>query len=61
MEIDAVCGMDVDPASAAGAWPHEGITYYFCSVGCLERFKADPQGVLSVAPEDRTMDPGSEG
>jgi Cu+-exporting ATPase len=52
--------MAVDPSTAAGAWPHEGITYYFCSVGCLERFKADPVGALAVPPEERTMDRNTE-
>ena len=61
MEIDPVCGMEVDPATAAGAWPLGGRTYFFCSVGCLERFKADPPGVLGVAPDERTMDPGTGG
>ena len=61
VQTDAVCGMEIDPATAAGAWPYEGITYYFCSVGCLERFKADPAGVLAVAPSDRSMDPGEGG
>ena len=61
MEIDPICGMEVDPSAAAGAWPYEGVTYYFCSVGCLERFKADPAGALSVAPDDRTMDAGEGG
>jgi len=61
MAIDPVCGMEVEPATAAGAWPHGGTTYFFCSVGCLGRFKADPAGVLGVAPEDRTMDPGTGG
>jgi len=56
--IDPVCGMQVDPAEAAGAWPYDGVTYYFCSVGCLERFKADPADVLAVGPDDRSMDPG---
>ncbi len=61
VETDPVCDMEIDPAAAAGAWPYEGITYYFCSVGCLERFKADPAGVLAVAPGDRSMDPGEGG
>ena len=30
--IDPVCGMEVDEASAAAAWEHEGVTYRFCSV-----------------------------
>jgi YHS domain-containing protein len=53
--------MEVDPATAAGAWPQEEHTYFFCSVGCLARFKADPAGVLAVAPQERTMDPGTGG
>ena len=61
MEIDPVCGMSVDPSMAAGAWPHEGATYFFCSMGCLERFKADPERVLATPAEDRSMeDPSTE-
>jgi YHS domain-containing protein len=44
--IDPVCGMEVTPDGAAGAWQHAGTTYYFCSVSCLERFRADPEGSL---------------
>jgi P-type Cu+ transporter len=53
--------MEIDQAAAAGAWPHDGVTYYFCSVGCLERFKADPAAALAVPPEERTMDRRTEG
>ena len=35
--------MCVTPATAAAAWEYEGTTYYFCSVGCIERFKATPR------------------
>ena len=52
---DPVCGMDVRPETAAGAWEHGGITYYFCSKGCLERFKADPDGFVSLDPSERGM------
>ena len=52
---DPVCGMDVTPGTAAGAWEHGGATYYFCSVGCLERFRADPEGVLALGPSGRRM------
>jgi len=45
---DPVCGMTVDPARAAGHFDHAGTTYYFCSVGCLEKFKADPAKYLAV-------------
>ncbi len=56
-----MCGMAVDPSTAAGAWPYRGTTYYFCSGGCLERFKADPEGVLATQAQDRSMkDPSTE-
>ncbi len=53
--IDPVCGMRVDPESAAAAWDHEGTTFYFCSVGCFERFREDPERFLDTAREDRRM------
>ena len=46
-EIDPVCGMTVDPATAAGQYDYKGKTYYFCAVSCLERFRADPERVLN--------------
>jgi Cu+-exporting ATPase len=39
---DPVCGMDVDPHRAAGEAEHRGTAYYFCSLGCQAKFKADP-------------------
>jgi Cu+-exporting ATPase len=39
---DPVCGMDVDPAQAAGSERYGDETYYFCSTSCLERFREDP-------------------
>src|SRR5260370_15015044 len=44
---DPVCGMQVDPAKAAGSFEHKGTTYYFCGLRCLEKFKNDPDGVLA--------------
>src|SRR5688572_31609296 len=49
MERDVVCGMQVDPARAAGSTRHDGKTYYFCSKGCLQRFQADPAKYLDPA------------
>jgi Cu+-exporting ATPase len=46
MAIDPVCGMTVEPATAAGHADYEGRTYYFCSAHCLHVFKADPAKVL---------------
>lgn len=39
---DPVCGMEVEPASAAGSSVYHGQTYYFCSQGCKAAFDADP-------------------
>lgn len=39
---DPVCGMTVDPATAAHQTTYEGQVYYFCSAGCLDRFTGDP-------------------
>ena len=48
---DPVCGMTVDPATAKHRAQHDGKTYYFCSEGCLTKFKTDPKRYL--APVDR--------
>ena len=41
MAVDPVCGMEVDPESAAATATVEGTTRYFCSTGCRDRFLAD--------------------
>ena len=41
LATDPVCGMAVDPAKSAGQMDHSGKTYYFCSAGCLGKFKSD--------------------
>ncbi|HSC93675.1 MAG TPA: heavy metal translocating P-type ATPase [Burkholderiales bacterium] len=46
---DPVCGMKVDPKSAAGVHEHAGVKYYFCSKHCLASFKADPAKYLTKA------------
>src|SRR5207249_7619687 len=45
-EIDPVCGMTVSAQTAAGKYNFSGNTYYFCSAGCLARFKNDPESFL---------------
>jgi Cu+-exporting ATPase len=52
---DPVCGMAVDDASAAAAWEHDRTTYLFCSVGCMRRFREDPEHFLALGDEDRRM------
>ena len=36
---DPICGMQVEKATAATLFEHEGTTYYFCAPGCMESFK----------------------
>jgi Cu+-exporting ATPase len=43
MEKDVVCGMQVDPAKAAGSSEFKGKTYYFCAKSCKAKFDADPE------------------
>src|SRR5262245_44148584 len=47
---DPVCGMTVDPATAAGHFQYQGKTYHFCSPHCLHAFKANPGKFLTGQP-----------
>src|SRR6266508_3823074 len=40
---DPICGMQVEPSSAAEKYEYNGQTYYFCSQHCLAKFKEDPE------------------
>ncbi len=42
--IDPICGMTVTPKTAAASFQHAGETYFFCSVGCKEKFVAQKSG-----------------
>jgi len=42
MEKDVVCGMQVDPAKAAGTSQYNGKTYYFCATSCKTKFDNNP-------------------
>jgi Cu+-exporting ATPase len=56
---DPVCGMDVDTRTARFHYELGGATYYFCSAGCLEKFKADPDRYLN--PESAEVPEVPEG
>jgi Cu+-exporting ATPase len=43
MEKDPVCGMQVDPAKAAGKSEYQGKTFYFCNAACKRKFDAKPE------------------
>jgi Cu+-exporting ATPase len=48
--VDPVCGMTVDPATAAAHRSHDGVDHYFCGTGCADAFDADPARFTSHAP-----------
>jgi P-type Cu+ transporter len=50
-EIDPVCGMTVDPTTAAGSYPYKDKTYYFCNPSCEQKFKANPEHYLHTPDE----------
>jgi Cu+-exporting ATPase len=52
MMVDPVCGMDVDPETAAGKSEYQGQTYYFCSLGCKKSFDKDPQKYIGSPHHD---------
>jgi Cu+-exporting ATPase len=67
MELDPICGMEVEPAQAAADVEHAGKSYYFCSVGCAARFKEEPEkfaarsetaGMVSIPSAHRHTAPG---
>jgi Cu+-exporting ATPase len=41
--VDPVCGMQVNPETAAATVEHAGRTWYFCSARCRDRFVASPE------------------
>ncbi|HET7016839.1 MAG TPA: XdhC family protein [Streptosporangiaceae bacterium] len=46
--IDPVCGMTVTTGADGPIRPstYEGVTYYFCSAGCRQRFESEPDSYL---------------
>ena len=58
--VDPVCGMTVVPETSAGKYDFEGETYYFCSTGCLNKFKQNPASFLQEKKEE-TLEAASLG
>ncbi|HKZ53069.1 MAG TPA: heavy metal translocating P-type ATPase [Candidatus Acidoferrales bacterium] len=54
---DPVCGMSVNPATAAARYEHEGKTYYFCCPHCRDKFQAQPGNYL--APSLAALSPAT--
>ncbi len=53
--IDPVCGMAITPENAAEKYDFQGKTYYFCSTGCLNKFRQDPQSFLEQKQEEEPV------
>ncbi|MCW5958989.1 MAG: heavy metal translocating P-type ATPase [Pyrinomonadaceae bacterium] len=58
--IDPVCGMSVAPATAAGSFEFENETYYFCSKGCITKFRQNPGSFLEEKEQEK-LEAQSEG
>ena len=51
MVKDVVCGMTIDPETAAATSQYKGQTYYFCAWGCRVAFDRDPEKFISGRAE----------
>ncbi|GIV34645.1 MAG: hypothetical protein KatS3mg031_2180 [Chitinophagales bacterium] len=48
-KVDPVCRMSMDQHPIADTMTYKGKLYGFCSPGCKEAFKAEPESFLSQA------------
>lgn len=51
MEIDPVCGMQVNPTTAKYKTLYKGKMYHFCSHMCKEAFEKNPDFYLTHGPQ----------
>ncbi|MCU1231089.1 MAG: copper/silver-translocating P-type ATPase [Acidobacteria bacterium] len=49
--LDPVCGMTIDPATAAGSSTFNGETIHFCSRSCKTSFDAAPEKYAGAAEQ----------
>jgi len=49
LALDPVCGMKIDPGTAAAKRDYKGTTWYFCAQGCAKAFDADPEKYVKAA------------
>ena len=59
--VDPVCGMTVNPETAAGTSERDGVRFYFCSTGCKEKFDAGTATVDAPAHEHHAAGHGHHG
>ncbi|HEU4680346.1 MAG TPA: YHS domain-containing protein [Gemmatimonadales bacterium] len=58
---DPVCGMMVDPDSAAASATHGSREFFFCSDECRRLFEADPEVYAAKAAPEPVLKFGSAG
>ncbi len=62
MTKDPVCGMDVNPETAAATSVYDGTTYYFCAPRCKKAFDENPTMYLrGSGPMKEGMDGSKHG
>jgi YHS domain-containing protein len=49
---DLVCGMTVDPDTAAAMVTYESRDFYFCSEECRRAFDADPEAYVAKGEQE---------
>jgi YHS domain-containing protein len=49
--VDPVCGMSVDPKTAAAKSMLNGVDIYFCAQGCKAAFDANPNNYVREKPK----------
>ncbi len=54
---DPVCGMHVNPETAAGTFEYQGKDYYFCSTHCLKKFQGAPEEFIGPPGQLPSMPP----
>ena len=50
---DPVCGMEINPETAAGKSEYQGQTYYFCCEHCKKSFDKQPEKYVSGSHSDQ--------
>ncbi len=59
--VDPVCKMLVKPETAAGKFNYQNRDYYFCSTGCLNKFRQTPETFLNPNRAPEPMNDAPEG
>ncbi len=50
--LDVVCGMMIDPDTAAATTTYESREFHFCSKDCHRAFEADPEAYASKVEQE---------